>query len=75
MPLLGWAMLGLLLFIVVSGIDILVGLSRIEPLAGVAPRSGPGPLVTLITAARDEARASRPRPTRCWARTIPRSSS
>ena len=56
MPLLGWAMLGLLLFIVVSGIDILAGLSRIEPLAGVAPRSGPGPLVTLITAARDEAR-------------------
>lgn len=56
MPLLVWAMLGLLLFIVVSGIDILIGLSRIEPLAGVAPRSGPGPLVTLVTAARDEAR-------------------
>lgn len=56
MPLLGWAMLALLLFIVVSGIDILIGLSRIEPLAGVAPRTGPGPLVTLITAARDEAR-------------------
>ena len=56
MPFLGWAMLGLLLFIVASGIDILIGLSRIEPLAGVAPRSGPGPLVTLITAARDEAR-------------------
>ena len=56
LPLLGWAMLGLLLCIVVAGVDILIGLSRIEPLAGVAPRSGPGPLVTLITAARDEAR-------------------
>ena len=52
----GWAMLALLLFIVVAGIDILVGLSRIAPLARVAPRSGPGPLVTLITTARDEAR-------------------
>ena len=56
LPLLGWARLGLLLFVVVAGVDILIGLSRIEPLAGVAPRSGPGPLVTLITAARDEAR-------------------
>ena len=49
-------MLGLLAFIAGSGLDILIGLSRIEPLAGVPPRSGPGPLVTLITAARDEAR-------------------
>lgn len=59
-PLLGWAMLGLLLFIVASGIDILIGWSRIEPLSGVAPRIGPGPLVTVITAARDEARGIEP---------------
>jgi hypothetical protein len=55
MPLLGWAMLGLLVVIVASGLDVLIGLRRIEPLTGVAPRSGAGPLVTLITAARDEA--------------------
>lgn len=55
MPLLGWALLVLLLFIIGSGIDVLIGLGRIDSLAGVAPRSGPGPLVSLVTAARDEA--------------------
>lgn len=56
MPVLGWAMLVLLLVVVASGVDVLIGLRRIEPLSGVAPRSGPGPLVTVVTAARDEAR-------------------
>lgn len=54
-PLLGWAMLGLLVLILASGLDVLIGFRRIEPLAGVAPRRGAGPLVTLVTAARDEA--------------------
>ena len=54
MPLLGWAMLGLLLVIVASGLDVLIGLRRIDSLARVPPRND-GPLVTLVTAARDEA--------------------
>jgi len=54
--LVAWAMLLLLLVIVTSGLDVLIGLGRIEPLAGIAPLAGPGPRVTLVTAARDEER-------------------
>jgi glycosyltransferase involved in cell wall biosynthesis len=51
-----WATLLLVLVIVASGLDVLIGLGRLEPLAGIPPLTGPGPRVTLVTAARDEER-------------------
>ena len=55
MSLLFWAMLLLLIGIVATGADVLLGLRRLERLSGVPPLAGPAPRVTLVTAARDEA--------------------
>ncbi len=56
MTLLAWATLLLLLVIVASGLDVLIGLGRIERLAGIPPKAGTGPRVTVVTAARNEER-------------------
>ena len=55
MTFLFWGMLVLVLVIVASGLDVLIGLGRIDRLAGIPPLAG-GPRVTLVTAARDEER-------------------
>ncbi|HEV8611981.1 MAG TPA: glycosyltransferase family A protein [Gemmatimonadales bacterium] len=57
MTLLAWAMLLLLGLIAASGLDVLLGLNRLERLAELPPRSGLGaPLVSIVVPARDEAR-------------------
>lgn len=48
-------MLLLLLGIVLTAADVLLGLRQLSRLHDVPPRSGPGPLVSLVVAARDEA--------------------
>lgn len=50
-------MLGVLLVIVVLGLDVVLGFRRLERLADAAPRESAGaPLVSIVVAARDEAR-------------------
>jgi glycosyltransferase involved in cell wall biosynthesis len=51
-----WVTVLLLLVIVASGLDVLIGLGQLERLSVVPPLPGPGPRVTLVTAARDEER-------------------
>ncbi|HEX7024910.1 MAG TPA: glycosyltransferase family 2 protein [Gemmatimonadales bacterium] len=51
-----WLMLALLLFLAVSGLDVLIGLTRIERLSQAPPADAPFSSVTLVTAARDEER-------------------
>lgn len=58
MTLLGWAMLLLLLGIAGLAIDFRVGLGRLRRLADAVPREAAGaPLVSIVVAAKDEARA------------------
>lgn len=58
MSVLGWAMLALLLVIAGLGLDVWLGLRRLERLASAAPRGGSGaPLVSIVVAAKDEARS------------------
>ncbi len=59
MSLLAWGMLALLLGIVVMGLDVVLGFRRLERLVEVPPREGAGtgaPQVSIVVAARDEAR-------------------
>jgi glycosyltransferase involved in cell wall biosynthesis len=53
---LDWATLVFLLVLVIGGTHLLLGLRQLEPLAGQRPLTGVPPLVSLITAARDEER-------------------
>ncbi len=57
MTLLGWAMLVLLASIAGLGLDLLLGLGRLRRLVESAPRAESGaPLVSIVVAAKDEAR-------------------
>ncbi|HEV8600270.1 MAG TPA: glycosyltransferase family 2 protein [Gemmatimonadales bacterium] len=57
MSLLAWGMLGVLLVIAGLGLDVVLGFRKLERLADAAPREGAGaPLVSIVVAARDEAR-------------------
>lgn len=57
MTLVGWAMLGLLIFIAGAGLDVLIGFRRLERLVNIPPRSSTAaPLVSIVVAARDEER-------------------
>lgn len=49
-------MLLLLLALVVSGMDLIIGISRIERLADLASHQGKAPMVSLVVAARNEER-------------------
>jgi glycosyltransferase involved in cell wall biosynthesis len=49
-------MLALLLGLVLAGVDLLVGMSRIERLAELPPLAGPAPRVSMVVAARNEER-------------------
>ena len=49
-------MLALLLGLVLSGVDLMRGISKIERLARLPSLDGPAPLVSLIVAARNEER-------------------
>jgi len=53
---LAWAMLALLLGLVLSGIDLVRGISRIERLADLPSLAGPAPLVSMVVPARNEER-------------------
>lgn len=56
MTLLAWLMLALLVGLVLSGVDLVLGIRRIEQLADLPPHEGPAPLVSLVVAARNEER-------------------
>ena len=49
-------MLALLLGLVLGGVDLLLGIARIERLAELPPLAGPAPLVSMVVAARNEER-------------------
>jgi glycosyltransferase involved in cell wall biosynthesis len=53
---LAWATLLVLLGLVLSGIDLVLGIRRIERLADLPSHEGAAPLVSLVVAARDEER-------------------
>jgi len=53
---LAWAMLVLLVALLVTGLDLLFGISRIERLTSLTGHQGPAPLVSLVVAARNEER-------------------
>jgi glycosyl transferase family 2 len=55
--LLAWAMLALLVGLSAAALDVVLGVRRLERLEGAAPRDASGaPLVSLVVAARNEAR-------------------
>ena len=57
MTLLAWGMLGVLVVIVVMGLDVVLGFRRLERLREIPAREAAGaPLVSVVVAARDEAR-------------------
>lgn len=56
MTVLAWLMLILLLALVVSGLDLLIGVSSIERLAELPAHQGAAPLVSLVVPARNEER-------------------
>jgi glycosyltransferase involved in cell wall biosynthesis len=56
MSLLAWGMLLLLLGLLAAGLDLLIGISRIERLADLPGFQGAPPLVSLVVAARNEER-------------------
>ena len=52
-----WVTLALLVIIAAVGFDTVIGMNRIGRLRDVPPRPGPGsPAVSIVVAARDEAR-------------------
>jgi hypothetical protein len=53
---LGWLMLILLAAILISGLDVLLGFGKVGRLADSAPVGEPAPTVSIVVAAKDEAR-------------------
>jgi len=56
MTLLAWLMLVLLAGILISGLDVLLGFAKVGRLSGSAPVGEPAPTVSIVVAAKDEAR-------------------